>query len=187
MLMSLSVSLSFSLDTQKAQARHKQARERREERAKHLARLRALSLHPICVCLFLPLIVGPIAAKRALWLEKEEKARVLREKQLEERRRRLEEQRVRAEKRRAALEERQRQKLEKNKERYEAAIQRSAKKTWAEIRQQRWSWAGALHQGSPVHKDGEWKPSGWKFSLAYSGGLWEGSCRPAQAWHLSMG
>ncbi|KAJ7304376.1 hypothetical protein JRQ81_011929 [Phrynocephalus forsythii] len=107
--------------TKQAQARHKLARERREERAKHLA------------------------AKRALWLEKEEKARILREKQLEERRRRLEEQRVRAEKRRAALEERQRQKLEKNK--------RSAKKTWAEIRQQRWSWAGALHQGSPVHKD----------------------------------
>ncbi|XP_044280874.1 MAP7 domain-containing protein 1 isoform X2 [Varanus komodoensis] len=117
-------------DSQKAQARHKLARERREERAKHLA------------------------AKRALWLEKEEKARVLREKQLEERRRRLEEQRLRAEKRRAALEERQRQKLERNKERYEAAIQRSAKKTWAEIRQQRWSWAGALHQGSPAHKDG---------------------------------
>ncbi|XP_033013588.1 MAP7 domain-containing protein 1 isoform X7 [Lacerta agilis] len=116
-------------DTQKAQARHKLARERREERAKHLA------------------------AKRALWLEKEEKARVLREKQLEERRRRLEEQRVRAEKRRAVLEERQRQKLEKNKERYEAAIQRSTKKTWAEIRQHRWSWAGALHQGSPAHKD----------------------------------
>ncbi|XP_008119648.1 MAP7 domain-containing protein 1 isoform X1 [Anolis carolinensis] len=121
---------SKQADTQKAQARHKQARERREERAKHLA------------------------TKRALWLEKEEKARVLREKQLEERRRRLEEQRVRAEKRRAALEERQRQKLEKNKERYEAAIQRSTKKTWAEIRQQRWSWAGALHHGSPVHKDG---------------------------------
>ncbi|XP_033013589.1 MAP7 domain-containing protein 1 isoform X8 [Lacerta agilis] len=117
-------------DTQKAQARHKLARERREERAKHL-----------------------VAAKRALWLEKEEKARVLREKQLEERRRRLEEQRVRAEKRRAVLEERQRQKLEKNKERYEAAIQRSTKKTWAEIRQHRWSWAGALHQGSPAHKD----------------------------------
>uniref|UniRef100_A0A8D0G0F9 Uncharacterized protein n=1 Tax=Sphenodon punctatus TaxID=8508 RepID=A0A8D0G0F9_SPHPU len=110
--------------------RHKQARERREERAKHLA------------------------SKRALWLEKEEKARVLREKQLEERRRRLEEQRLRTEKRRAVLEERQRQKLERNKERYEAAIQRSAKKTWAEIRQQRWSWAGALHQGSPAHKDG---------------------------------
>ncbi|XP_048824670.1 MAP7 domain-containing protein 1 isoform X5 [Lagopus muta] len=116
-------------DAQKAQARHRQAKERREERAKYLA------------------------AKRALWLEKEEKAKVLRERQLEERRRRLEEQRLRAEKRRAVLEERQRQKLEKNKERYEAAIQRSAKKTWAEIRQQRWSWAGALHQGSAAHKD----------------------------------
>lgn len=57
----------------------------------------------------------PAAAKRALWLEKEEKAKVLRERQLEERRRRLEEQRLRAEKRRAVLEERQRQKLEKNK------------------------------------------------------------------------
>uniref|UniRef100_A0A8U8AZ87 Uncharacterized protein n=1 Tax=Geospiza parvula TaxID=87175 RepID=A0A8U8AZ87_GEOPR len=116
-------------DAQKAQARHKQAKERREERAKYLA------------------------AKRVLWLEKEEKARLLREKQLEERRKRLEEQRLRAEKRRAVLEERQRQKLEKNKERYEAAIQRSVKKTWAEIRQQRWSWAGALHHGSPAHKD----------------------------------
>ncbi|KAM9256028.1 MAP7 domain-containing protein 1 [Cariama cristata] len=117
-------------DAQKAQARHKQAKERLEERAKYLA------------------------AKRVLWLEKEEKARLLREKQLEERRKRLEEQRLKAEKRRAVLEERQRQKLEKNKERYEAAIQRSAKKTWAEIRQQRWSWAGALHHGSPAHKDG---------------------------------
>uniref|UniRef100_A0A493T4X8 MAP7 domain containing 1 n=1 Tax=Anas platyrhynchos platyrhynchos TaxID=8840 RepID=A0A493T4X8_ANAPP len=97
----------------------------------------------------------PAAAKRVLWLEKEEKAKLLREKQLEDRRKRLEEQRLKAEKRRAVLEERQRQKLEKNKERYEAAIQRSAKKTWAEIRQQRWSWAGALHHGSSAHKDGE--------------------------------
>ncbi|XP_007443482.1 MAP7 domain-containing protein 1 isoform X3 [Python bivittatus] len=129
-------------DSQKAQARHRLARERREERAKHLA------------------------AKRAVWLEKEEKARVLREKQLEERRRRLEEQRVRAEKRRAALEERQRQKLERNKELYEAAIQRSTKKTWAEIRQQRWSWAGALHQGSPIHKeDRSLQLSPWESSI----------------------
>ena len=57
----------------------------------------------------------PTAAKKAVWLEKEEKAKVLREKQLQERRRRLEEQRLKAEQRRAALEERQRQKLEKNK------------------------------------------------------------------------
>ncbi|XP_013009422.1 MAP7 domain-containing protein 1 isoform X3 [Cavia porcellus] len=115
-------------DVKKAGERHKLAKERREERAKYLA------------------------AKKAVWLEKEEKAKALREKQLQERRRRLEEQRLKAEQRRAALEERQRQKLEKNKERYEAAIQRSVKKTWAEIRQQRWSWAGALHHSSPGNK-----------------------------------
>ncbi|XP_061096183.1 MAP7 domain-containing protein 1a isoform X2 [Conger conger] len=111
-------------DGVKSEERQKQAKERREERAKYLA------------------------AKKTQWLEKEEKARRLRERQLEERRRRLEDQRLKAEKRRSALEERQRQKLEKNKERYEAAIQRSTKKTWAEIRQQRWSWAGGLSQNS---------------------------------------
>lgn len=58
-----------------------------------------------------------LAAKKTQWLEKEEKARQLRDQQLEERRRRLEEQRIKAEKRRAALEERQKQKLEKNKAR----------------------------------------------------------------------
>lgn len=35
-----------------------------------------------------------------------------------------------------------------SKERYEAAIHRSTKKTWAEIRQQRCSWAGTLNQKS---------------------------------------
>lgn len=55
------------------------------------------------------------AAKKAQWLEKEDKARRLRESQLEDRRRKLEEQRLKAEKRRAVLEEKQRQKLEKNK------------------------------------------------------------------------
>ncbi|XP_069079944.1 MAP7 domain-containing protein 1 isoform X1 [Pleurodeles waltl] len=117
-------------DAQKAEERQKLAKERREERAKYLA------------------------AKKSVWLEKEEKAKQLREKQLQDRRKRLEEQRVKADKRRAVLEERQRLKYEKNKERYEAVIQRSAKKTWAEIRQQRWSWAGALHQNSPASKNG---------------------------------
>lgn len=48
-------------------------------------------------------------------------------------------------------------------ERYEAAIQRSVKKTWAEIRQQRWSWAGALHHSSPGRKTSEWagNAGGW--------------------------
>ncbi|XP_071325124.1 MAP7 domain-containing protein 1a isoform X3 [Trachinotus anak] len=111
-------------DIMKSEERQKLAKERREEKAKYLA------------------------AKKTQWLEKEERAKQLREQQLEERRRKLEEQRIKAEKRRAALEERQKQKLEKNKERYEKAIHRSTKKTWAEIRQQRWSWAGALSQNS---------------------------------------
>ncbi|XP_037309927.2 MAP7 domain-containing protein 1a isoform X1 [Pungitius pungitius] len=118
-------------DSIKAEERQKLAKERREEKAKYLEELSLLQ-----------------AAKKSQWLEKEEKARQLREQQLEERRRKLEGQRVKAEKRRATLEERQKQKLEKNKERYEAAIHRSTKKTWAEIRQQRWSWAGALSQNS---------------------------------------
>ncbi|XP_036393996.1 MAP7 domain-containing protein 1a [Megalops cyprinoides] len=118
-------------DGMKSEERQKLAKERREERARYLEERTQLQ-----------------AAKKTQWLEKEEKARQLRERQLEERRKRLEDQRLKAEKRRAALEERQRQKLEKNKERYEAAIQRSAKKTWAEIRQQRWSWAGGLSHNS---------------------------------------
>ncbi|XP_067268392.1 MAP7 domain-containing protein 1-like isoform X1 [Chanodichthys erythropterus] len=118
-------------DGMSSEQRQKQAKKRREERAKYLEQR-----------------TQEQAAKKAQWLEKEEKARRLRESQLEERRRKLEEQRLKAEKRRALLEEKQRQKLEKNKERYESAIKRSTKKTWAEIRQQRWSWAGGLNQTS---------------------------------------
>nr|XP_029132186.1 MAP7 domain-containing protein 1-like isoform X1 [Labrus bergylta] len=114
-----------------SEQRQKLAKERREERAKYIEQQTQLQ-----------------AAKKAQWLEKEEKARRLRESQLEDRRRKLEEQRLKTEKRRALLEEKQRQKLEKNKERYESAIKRSTKKTWAEIRQQRWSWAGGLNQTS---------------------------------------
>ncbi|XP_053562990.1 MAP7 domain-containing protein 1 isoform X2 [Bombina bombina] len=116
------------LDTQKAEQRQKQAKERREERAKYLA------------------------AKKNVWLEKEEKAKQLREKQLQDRKKKLEEQRLKAERKRILLEERQRLKQEKNKERYEAVVNRNTKKTWAEIRQQRWSWAGALNQNSPGNR-----------------------------------
>ncbi|XP_061918354.1 MAP7 domain-containing protein 1a isoform X1 [Entelurus aequoreus] len=124
-----SPALRSKRDTVKSEERQQLAKERREEKAKYVEELSKLQ-----------------AAKKSQWVEKEEKARQQREKQLEERRRRLEEQRIMAEKRRAALEERQKQKLEKNKERYEAAIHRSTKKTWAEIRQQRWSWAGNQNQ-----------------------------------------
>ncbi|KAJ8334874.1 hypothetical protein SKAU_G00405130 [Synaphobranchus kaupii] len=115
----------------KLEERLRLAKERREERAKYLEQRTQQQ-----------------AAKRAQWLEKEGRARKQRERQLEDRRRKLEEQRLRAEKRRALLQEKERQKLEKNKERYEAAVKRSTKKTWAEIRQLRWSWAGGLNHTS---------------------------------------
>ncbi|XP_016427933.1 MAP7 domain-containing protein 1-like isoform X6 [Sinocyclocheilus rhinocerous] len=128
-------------DGMKLDERQKQAKERRVERAKYLA------------------------AKKSQWLEKEERARQVREQQLEERRRKLEEQRLKAERRRTELEERQRQKLEKNKERYEAAIQRSGKKTWAEIRQQRWSWAGGLSGNSNQSQTRSMQLSPWESSI----------------------
>ncbi|XP_030249389.1 MAP7 domain-containing protein 1a isoform X11 [Sparus aurata] len=135
-------------DIIKSEERQKLAKERREEKAKYLEELSMLQ-----------------AAKKTQWLEKEEKARQLREQQLEGRRRKLEEQRIKAEKRRSALEERQKQKLEKNKERYEAAIHRSTKKTWAEIRQQRWSWAGALSQNSSQKEARGLALSPWESSI----------------------
>lgn len=126
-------------DALKVEERLRLARERRDERAKTLA------------------------TKKSIWLEREEKAKQLREKQVEDRRRRLEEQRVKIEKRRALLEEQQRLKLQKSKERYEAVVQRSTKRTWAEIRQQRWSWAGALPHSLSVHKA---RPGGCSLSAA---------------------
>ncbi|XP_073781270.1 MAP7 domain-containing protein 1a isoform X11 [Danio rerio] len=134
-------SLHPKKDGMKYDERQKQAKERREEKAKYLA------------------------AKKSQWLEKEERARQVREQQLEERRRKLEEQRLKAERRRAELEDRQKQKLEKNKERYEAAIQRSGKKTWAEIRQQRWSWAGGLSGNSSQSQTRSLQLSPWESSI----------------------
>ncbi|XP_036803563.1 MAP7 domain-containing protein 1 isoform X7 [Oncorhynchus mykiss] len=135
-------------DAVKSEDRQKLAKERREEKAKYLDKLGQIQ-----------------AAKKSQWLEKEEKARQLRESQLDERRRKLEEQRIKTEKRRTALEERQKQKLEKNKERYEAALQRSAKKTWAEIRQQRLSWAGGLSQNSSQRETRSLQLSPWESSI----------------------
>lgn len=69
-------------------------------------------------------------------------------------------------------------------ERYEAAIQRSVKKTWAEIRQQRWSWAGALHHGSPAHKDGECQAGHRHLGPCGSDGgegSWASLCQPSNS------
>uniref|UniRef100_A0A8C6YK30 MAP7 domain containing 2 n=1 Tax=Nothoprocta perdicaria TaxID=30464 RepID=A0A8C6YK30_NOTPE len=111
--------------------RQRLARERREEREKYLA------------------------AREQQILEKERRAKLQYEKQIEERWRRLEEQRQREEQKRAAVEEKRRQKLKEEEERLEAMMRRSLERSQQlEQKQKRWSWGGALAPGS-APRDGE--------------------------------
>ncbi|XP_025918621.1 MAP7 domain-containing protein 2 [Apteryx rowi] len=88
-------------------------------------------------------------------LEKERRAKLQYEKQMEERWRRLEEQRQREEQKRAAVEEKRRQKLKEEEERLEAMMRRSLERSQQlEQKQKRWSWGGALTAGSGG-RDGE--------------------------------
>uniref|UniRef100_A0A8B9DD82 MAP7 domain containing 2 n=1 Tax=Anser cygnoides TaxID=8845 RepID=A0A8B9DD82_ANSCY len=81
--------------------------------------------------------------------EKERRAKLQYEKQVEERWRRLEEQRQREEQKRAAVEEKRRQKLKEEEERLEAMMRRSLERSQQlEQKQKRWSWGGALAAGS---------------------------------------
>uniref|UniRef100_A0A8B9DDC5 MAP7 domain containing 2 n=1 Tax=Anser cygnoides TaxID=8845 RepID=A0A8B9DDC5_ANSCY len=87
--------------------------------------------------------------------EKERRAKLQYEKQVEERWRRLEEQRQREEQKRAAVEEKRRQKLKEEEERLEAMMRRSLERSQQlEQKQKRWSWGGALAAGSGG-RDGE--------------------------------
>ncbi|XP_025908097.1 MAP7 domain-containing protein 2 isoform X1 [Nothoprocta perdicaria] len=109
----------------KTDERQRLARERREEREKYLA------------------------AREQQILEKERRAKLQYEKQIEERWRRLEEQRQREEQKRAAVEEKRRQKLKEEEERLEAMMRRSLERSQQlEQKQKRWSWGGALAPGS---------------------------------------
>uniref|UniRef100_A0A8C6YMP7 MAP7 domain containing 2 n=1 Tax=Nothoprocta perdicaria TaxID=30464 RepID=A0A8C6YMP7_NOTPE len=115
----------------KTDERQRLARERREEREKYLA------------------------AREQQILEKERRAKLQYEKQIEERWRRLEEQRQREEQKRAAVEEKRRQKLKEEEERLEAMMRRSLERSQQlEQKQKRWSWGGALAPGS-APRDGE--------------------------------
>ncbi|XP_067153242.1 MAP7 domain-containing protein 2 isoform X2 [Apteryx mantelli] len=109
----------------KTDERQRLAKERREEREKYLA------------------------AREQQILEKERRAKLQYEKQMEERWRRLEEQRQREEQKRAAVEEKRRQKLKEEEERLEAMMRRSLERSQQlEQKQKRWSWGGALTAGS---------------------------------------
>ncbi|XP_074670784.1 MAP7 domain-containing protein 2 isoform X2 [Strix aluco] len=95
------------------------------------------------------------AAREQQILEKERRAKLQYEKQMEERWRRLEEQRQREEQKRAAVEEKRRQKLKEEEERLEAMMRRSLERSQQlEQKQKRWSWGGALAAGSGG-RDGE--------------------------------
>ncbi|KFQ28463.1 MAP7 domain-containing protein 2, partial [Merops nubicus] len=95
------------------------------------------------------------AAREQQILEKERRAKLQYEKQIEERWRRLEEQRQREEQKRAAVEEKRRQKLKEEEERLEAMMRRSLERSQQlEQKQKRWSWGGALAAGS-TGRDGE--------------------------------
>ncbi|XP_078265446.1 MAP7 domain-containing protein 2-like isoform X6 [Rhinoraja longicauda] len=90
-----------------------------------------------------------LAVKELQILQKERKARLLYEKQIEERWRKLEEQRHREEQRRAAVEEKRRQKFEEEKERHEGMMRRTLERNQQlEQRQKRWSWGGTASTGT---------------------------------------
>nr|XP_020845572.1 MAP7 domain-containing protein 2 isoform X2 [Phascolarctos cinereus] len=109
----------------KTNERQRLAKERREEREKSLA------------------------AREQQILEKERRAKLQYEKQIEERWKKLEEQRQREDQKRAAVEEKRKQKLREEEQRLEAMMRRSLERAQQlEQKQKRWSWGGALASSS---------------------------------------
>ncbi|XP_038172426.1 MAP7 domain-containing protein 2 isoform X7 [Arvicola amphibius] len=114
----------------KSDERQRLAKERREEREKCLA------------------------AREQQILEKQKRAKLQYEKQIEERWRKLEEQRQREDQKRAAVEEKRKQKLREEEERLEAMMRRSLERTQQLELKKKCSWAGSLASG-PGGRDGE--------------------------------
>ncbi|XP_052027003.1 MAP7 domain-containing protein 2 isoform X5 [Apodemus sylvaticus] len=114
----------------KSDERQRLAKERREEREKCLA------------------------AREQQILEKQKRAKLQYEKQIEERWRKLEEQRQREDQKRAAVEEKRKQKLREEEERLEAMMRRSLERTQQLELKKKCSWAGSPASG-PGGRDGE--------------------------------
>ncbi|XP_076775162.1 MAP7 domain-containing protein 2 isoform X2 [Arvicanthis niloticus] len=114
----------------KSDERQRLAKERREEREKCLA------------------------AREQQILEKQKRAKLQYEKQIEERWRKLEEQRQREDQKRAAVEEKRKQKLREEEERLEAMMRRSLERTQQLELKKKCSWAGSPAPG-PGGRDGE--------------------------------
>ncbi|XP_034341934.1 MAP7 domain-containing protein 2 isoform X9 [Arvicanthis niloticus] len=107
----------------KSDERQRLAKERREEREKCLA------------------------AREQQILEKQKRAKLQYEKQIEERWRKLEEQRQREDQKRAAVEEKRKQKLREEEERLEAMMRRSLERTQQLELKKKCSWAGSPAPG----------------------------------------
>ncbi|XP_013206048.1 MAP7 domain-containing protein 2 isoform X4 [Microtus ochrogaster] len=115
----------------KSDERQRLAKERREEREKCLA------------------------AREQQILEKQKRAKLQYEKQIEERWRKLEEQRQREDQKRAAVEEKRKQKLREEEERLEAMMRRSLERTQQLELKKKCSWAGSQASGPAGGRDGE--------------------------------
>ncbi|XP_069896857.1 MAP7 domain-containing protein 2 isoform X16 [Dipodomys merriami] len=108
----------------KSDERQRLAKERREEREKCLA------------------------AREQQILEKEKRAKIQYEKQIEERWRKMEEQRQREDQKRAAVEEKRKQKLREEEERLEAMMRRSMERTQQLELKKKSSWGTSLASGN---------------------------------------
>ncbi|XP_041845573.1 ensconsin isoform X7 [Melanotaenia boesemani] len=83
------------------------------------------------------------ALRESQIMERERKAKLAVERQMEERQRKVEEQRKKEEQKRLAVEEKRKQKMEEEKEHYEAVMRRTLERSQrVEHRQKRWSWGG---------------------------------------------
>ncbi|XP_008061540.2 MAP7 domain-containing protein 2 isoform X2 [Carlito syrichta] len=113
----------------KSDERQRLAKERREEREKCLA------------------------AREQQILEKQKRAKLQYEKQIEERWRKLEEQRQREDQKRAAVEEKRKQKLREEEERLEAMMRRSLERSQQLELKKKCSWGASVAAG-PTGRDG---------------------------------
>ncbi|XP_041439560.1 MAP7 domain-containing protein 2 isoform X7 [Xenopus laevis] len=90
-----------------------------------------------------------LAAREQQILEKEKRAQLQYEKQVEERGKRLVEQRIKEDQKRAAVEEKRKQKIKEEEERLESMMRRAQERSeQLEQKQKRWSWGGALVAGA---------------------------------------
>ncbi|XP_031645924.1 ensconsin isoform X3 [Oncorhynchus kisutch] len=91
------------------------------------------------------------ATKETQILERERKAKLQVERQMEERQKKLDEQRRKEEQRRSAVEGKRKLKQEEEKEHYEAVMRRTLERSQrVEQKQKRWSWGGFQNPFSPT-------------------------------------